>query len=132
LVLFGFRIYKILILCRSVFILRACGCGLPFTQVANTNFAQKKESDMKLNSLTMAVAVGMLSVVSASAFGSWNNATYASRYRVDAQSSASLAKPEVQVAVLATVTSQQADASKQSGKGEVVWCRRNWCATHSH
>ena len=91
---------------------------------------------MRLSSLTMAVAVGMLSAMSASAFGYWNNATYASRYRVDAQSSASLAKPEVQVAVLATVTSQQAapkpDASKKSGKSEVVWCRRNWCATHSH
>ncbi len=85
----------------------------------------------------MAVAVGMLGTLSASAFGTWNNATYASRYRRDAQPAAcGQAKPEVQVAVMATATAQSTankpSTNNQGAQNANMWGQRNWCATHSH
>jgi hypothetical protein len=55
---------------------------------------------MKTNSLVFVLAVGMLAALPAHAW-TWNSATYASRFRAPAQSSATVAKPEIQVAVLA-------------------------------
>jgi hypothetical protein len=87
---------------------------------------------MKLNSLIVAAALGMLSALPASAFGFWNNATYASRFRPDPQPVVNQAKPEVQVAVMATSQASAGDTSKQKARGQRVWCQRSWCASHSH
>jgi hypothetical protein len=60
---------------------------------------------MKVNSLVLTVAVGLLAALPAHAWNGINNATYASRYR-PVQPAASQAKSELQVAVMAKSTSQ--------------------------
>jgi hypothetical protein len=55
---------------------------------------------MKVNGFIVALVVGMLASVSAHAFGTFNNATYASRFRPVAPT-VNQAKPEIQVAVMA-------------------------------
>ena len=84
---------------------------------------------MKTKSLMVAVAVGMLASLPAYAFPSFNYATYASRFRpaqpapstvAKAQTPASQAKPEMQVAVMGKAPSSWHGAAPRA------------CATHSH
>jgi hypothetical protein len=66
---------------------------------------------MKTKSLIIAVMLGALASTSAHAFGYWNNATYASRFR-PAPETQTQAKPEVQVAVLASADAKSAKSVK--------------------
>jgi hypothetical protein len=87
---------------------------------------------MKLNSLLVTVAVGMLAVVPVRA--NWqgiNPATYASRFR-PATPAASQAKPEMQVAVMAQSAATKAGTKVPGATQEHPWGQPHPYATHSH
>jgi hypothetical protein len=71
---------------------------------------------MKVNSLIVTLAVGMLVAAPAHAW-TWNNATYASRYRPAAEPAALRPTTEVQVAVMPESNSQP-DATKLGTKAQ--------------
>jgi hypothetical protein len=75
---------------------------------------------MKTKSLIAVAFFGTLAVLPAHGFGYWNNATYASRYRPAPEAQA---KPEFQVAVMATLPGQtpaQAEARPTTTSGKTA------------
>jgi hypothetical protein len=84
---------------------------------------------MKTKCLIVAFVVGMLASMPAYAW-TWNNATYAARFRTAQPARATAAKPEVQVAVMG-ISSLQPKASNSGGD---IWFGSSprSHATHSH
>lgn len=77
---------------------------------------------MKLKSkiLVVAAVLGALASLPAHAFGTWNNATYAARYRP--------VTPTFQVAVVKSSSSQRAAGAT----AQRPWGPARPCAVHSH
>lgn len=88
---------------------------------------------MKVNSLIVAAFVGALVVLPAHGFGSWNNATYASRFRPAQENQPT---PVFQIAAVATLPAQtapaQVAAGVQTADSSHPWGPPKPCVSHGH